>query len=191
MTGQGSVQHGASSVLGAVRFTAIEAADVPALTAIMRAAFDESSLRHTGIAHGGPPGYDTGEFLTRWAVGNPTAWAVHADTGDPAAVADAVVGAVITFPGADGHHTLGCLFVDPHAQRRGLGGQIWDEVSARFPDAESWTLETPEHATSNHTFYERRCGFRLLRTELDAEGQVSRVYRRAPGRARRDPVGPR
>lgn len=152
--------------------TCIDASHVRDLTAMMTASFDDSARRNTGRARGGPPGYDTGEFLREWAVGNPSAW--------QAADGDRVVGVVVVFPGADGHHRLGCLFIDPEAQRRGYGGKMWDLVWDRFPQAVTWTLDTPESEVSNHVFYERRCGFVLAeQVEADeADGGPSRVYRR-------------
>lgn len=161
--------------------TPIDASDVPGLTAMMTASFDDSTRRHAGGERGGPPGYDSQDFFYEWAVGKPFAW--KASDGDQ------VVGAVFVFPGEDGHHYLGRLFVDPGAQRRGYGGRIWDQVYARFPEALSWTLDTPERETSNHAFYERRCGF-VLAEQVEADHGPSRIYRR-PGPAAREAAAER
>ncbi|WP_066461353.1 GNAT family N-acetyltransferase [Sanguibacter suarezii] len=150
--------------------TSIDASDVAGLTAMMTASFDDSTRRNTGRERGGPPGYDTEEFFREWAVGKPYAW--------KAVDGDQVVGAVFAFPGEDGHHYLGRIFVDPAAQRRGYGGRIWDQVYDRFPEALSWTLDTPEAEVSNHLFYEGRCGFVLV-DQVEADDGPSRIYRRS------------
>ena len=39
--------------------------DIPVLTPIMAAAFDDDSKIHTGVEHDGPRGYDDGSLLLR------------------------------------------------------------------------------------------------------------------------------
>ena len=140
--------------------------DVAALTEVMTRAFDDDAQRHLGVDKGGPPGYDTGEFLLRYAF-DPRARAFTA-------ILDArPVGAIIVFPGADGDHVLGCMFTDPQVQRRGVGTALFAYVEEAFP-ARSWTLETPACATSNLRFYAQRCGFRQVRVrDDDDEGTMA------------------
>jgi GNAT superfamily N-acetyltransferase len=145
-----------------LRIVPLEPTDVDALTAVMTRAFDDDSRRHLGVAKGGPPGYDTGEFLRRHGLG-PDARAYKAMLNE------APVGAVIVFPRPDGHHTLGCMFTDPDVQRRGIGAALFRHVEAAFP-ARSWTLETPGIAQSNHLFYTGKCGFRKAREHDDPDG---------------------
>ncbi|GIG27017.1 GNAT family N-acetyltransferase [Cellulomonas denverensis] len=57
-----------------------------------------------------------------------------------------------------GRGHVGCLKVAVERQREGFGRRILAEMRARLPEVTTWTLETPEHATSNHRFYES-CGF--------------------------------
>ena len=42
--------------------------DIEEFTEIMKRAFDEDTIRHLGEESGGPPGYDNGEFLRKWAL---------------------------------------------------------------------------------------------------------------------------
>lgn len=133
-----------------LRFDPVTADAVPALTDLMRTAFDDETRRHTDQDRGGPPGYDDGTLLTRHAVNNPWAWQVADERG--------VVGVVIAFPQGEGRGYLGCLVVAVERQREGLGRRILAELRARLPEVTTWTLDTPERATSNHRFYEA-CGF--------------------------------
>jgi GNAT superfamily N-acetyltransferase len=140
----------------------LQRGDVAALTEVMTRAFDDDARRHLGVEKGGPPGYDTGEFLLEHGF-DPRARAY-------AAVLDGrPVGAVIVFPGDDGNHVLGCMFTDPAAQRRGIGAALFAHVEAAFP-ARSWTLETPGFAASNHRFYTEKCGFRKAGERDDPDG---------------------
>ena len=138
------------------------ATDVDALTAIMTRAFDDDARRHLGADRGGPPGYDTGEFLRRWGL-DPAA------SGSPAGAAGRPVGAVIAFPRETGHHVLGCVFTDPEAQRRGVGAALMRHVEELHP-GRSWTLETPAVATSNHRFYVEKCGYEKVAERDDPDG---------------------
>lgn len=149
-----------------LRIVPLEPGDIDALTRVMTRAFDDDSRRHLGVDKGGPPGYDTGEFLRKHGL-DPYARAFEA------VLDDALVGAVIVFPRDDGHHVLGCMFTDPEVQRRGIGAALFEHVEARFP-ARSWTLETPGFAESNHRFYVEKCGF-LKVDERDDPGGVGRM----------------
>jgi predicted N-acetyltransferase YhbS len=140
----------------------LEPGDVDALTAVMTRAFDDDARRHLGVPKGGPPGYDTGEFLREHGF-DPRARAFAA------VQSGALVGAIIVFPREDGHHVLGCMFTDPGLQRRGIGSALFRHVETAFP-ARSWTLETPGFATSNHRFYAEKCGFRKVCEKDDPDG---------------------
>ena len=142
---------------GQVEIRPIDGGDVEELTAVMTRAFDDDARRHLGEERGGPEGYDDGSFIRRWCLHRNARCYV-------ARVGGAVAGAINVFPGADGEGSsvLGCLFVDPARQRRGLGGELWRFAAAAHP-SRKWRLETPAWATSNHSFYERTCGFRKLR----------------------------
>jgi GNAT superfamily N-acetyltransferase len=143
---------------------------IDALTGVMTRSFDDDARRHLGTDRGGPPGYDTGEFLRRYGL-DPGASAFEAVLdGRP-------VGAVISFPRPDGHHVVGCLFTDPEVQRRGIGSALMRHVEDTHPGS-SWTLETPDFALSNHRFYAERCGYRKVdeRDDPDDADGVGKVF---------------
>ncbi len=153
---------GERTAAGALRIVPLQAGDVDALTDVMTRAFDDDARRHLGVPKGGPPGYDTGEFLLEHGF-DPRARAfVAALEGRP-------VGAIIAFPREDGRHVLGGLFTDPDVQRRGIGAALFAHVEAAIP-ARSWTLETPAFAASNHRFYTEKCGFRKAGERADPGG---------------------
>jgi GNAT superfamily N-acetyltransferase len=147
---------------GDLRIVPLEAGHVDALTEVMTRSFDDDARRHLGVPKGGPPGYDTGEFLRRHGL-DPSAGAFAAALGGR------LVGAVIAFPRRDGDHVLGCIFTEPLLQRRGIGTALFRHVEAAFR-GRSWTLETPGFASSNHAFYEERCGFHKVAERPDPEG---------------------
>jgi GNAT superfamily N-acetyltransferase len=145
-----------------LRIVPLQPDDVEPLTEVMTRAFDDDAQRHLGVAKGGPPGYDSGEFLRQHGL-SPLAHAF-------AALLDEVpVGAIIVFPRPDGHHVVGAMFTDPAVQRRGIGQALFRHVEAAFP-GRSWTLETPGFALSNHRFYAAKCGFAKVRERDDPDG---------------------
>jgi len=156
------VDPGEGTAGSAPRIVPLQAGDVDALTAVMTRAFDDDARRHLGAPKGGPPGYDNGEFLRGYGLDPQARAFVAVLEGRP-------VGAIIVFPREDGHHVLGGLFTDPAVQRRGIGAALFRFVEDRFP-ARSWTLETPAFATSNHRFYEEKCGFRKAGERADPSG---------------------
>lgn len=132
--------------------------DVPAMTAIMKRAFDEDSRRHLGGETGGPEGYDDGTFLRRFAL-NPRSDAYKVlRGGEP-------VGCVIIWPRPNGENMLGCMFVDTAAQDQGLGLRIWRRMEQKYPDARVWRSETPAFSRRNHHFYVNKCGFHIVRIQ--------------------------
>ncbi len=145
--------------------------DVQELTEIMTRAFNDDSRRHLGKDQGGPPGYNTGEFIRQNAFHS-------GGKAFKALLKDRIAGCIIVFPAKDGHHHLGCMFTDPAHQRKGIGKTLFDYVELTLP-GKSWTLETPAFARSNHRFYEDRCGFTKIReTPPDDEPGVQYVYRK-------------
>lgn len=124
--------------------------DADELTRVMTRAFDDDARRHLGEEKGGPPGYDDGSFIARWAF--------HKDVRSYVArLGQAIVGATFVFPDPE-KAILGCIFVDPAWQRKGIGETLWHHVSTLHP-SRRWKLETPSWALSNHVFYEGRLGF--------------------------------
>jgi ribosomal protein S18 acetylase RimI-like enzyme len=148
-------------------FEKIIETDIPELTAVMTRAFDDDSQKHLGKERGGPEGYDNGDFFRKWLFG------YNESTGYKIIADDKIIGAFIVWILPDDQNILGTIFVDPAYQDQGVGTRAWQFIEATYPDTQSWTLETPVWATKNHHFYEKKCGFRKLKTE---EEQI--IYRK-------------
>ncbi len=140
-------------------FETITEADIPELTRVMTRAFDDDARRHLGLEHGGPPGYDTGDFFRQWLFG------YDETDGYKVLRAGHIVGAMIVWILPEGHNVLGTIFVDPDAQNQGVGTRMWQFIEARYPATKSWRLATPRWATRNHHFYAAKCGF----TRVDSD----------------------
>ncbi|AKG35587.1 GNAT family N-acetyltransferase [Paenibacillus durus] len=136
----------------------IEDSDVAALTEIMTRSFDNDALVSLGEEKGGPEGYDTEEFIRRWALESPSeSFKVLLD--------ERIVGAVIIFIHENNENFLGNLFVDPALQSHGVGLSIWEAIERKYPDTKKWTTETPGFSRRNHHFYVNKCGFKIVRIE--------------------------
>ncbi|MFD1773037.1 GNAT family N-acetyltransferase [Paenibacillus rhizophilus] len=132
--------------------------DVEALTEIMTRSFDNDALVSLGEDKGGPEGYDTGEFIRRWALESPSeSFKVLLD--------GRIVGAVIVFIHENNENFLGNLFVDPALQSQGVGLSIWEAIEREYLDTKKWTTETPGFSRRNNHFYVNKCGFKIVRIE--------------------------
>jgi GNAT superfamily N-acetyltransferase len=88
-----------------------------------------------------------------------------------------VIGGLIVWIFEHGHNRLGTIFVDPDAQDQGVGSRAWAFVEQTYPDARSWTLDTPGWATKNHHFYQKKCGFAKVGEEVRGDCVIF-VYRK-------------
>jgi GNAT superfamily N-acetyltransferase len=154
-------------------FEEIAEADIPDLTEVMTRAFDDDAQRHLGQEHGGPDGYDNGDFFRKWLFG-------YAETnGYKVLNQGQIVGGIIVWILPDGHNIIGTVFVDPALQNKGMGTRLWQFIEARYPQTKSWRLSTPSWATKNHYFYETKCGFQRVQSDPivgSPEGEF--VYRK-------------
>ncbi|OQB04100.1 MAG: Acetyltransferase (GNAT) family protein [Spirochaetes bacterium ADurb.Bin215] len=146
----------------------LERQDIAEATAVMKRAFDDDSRRHLNQETGGPPGYDTGEFLRKNGFN-------RAARSFKAVVDGLIAGVIIVFLGKDGNHYLDCMFTDPDRQRKGIGRALFGYVEQTFPGS-SWKLDTPIFAKSNHKFYEQKCGFKKIGEQAAEDGMPCVIY---------------
>ena len=146
----------------ALSFAEITEEDIPKVTEVMTRAFDDDSQKHLGIDRGGPEGYDNGDFFRKWLFGHDESIGYKVLSGDE------IVAATIVWIFAYGKNVLGTIFVDPAHQDSGVGTRAWQFIESTYPEARSWTLETPSWATKNHYFYAEKCGFHRVREKSDS-----------------------
>jgi GNAT superfamily N-acetyltransferase len=133
------------------------------LTQIMKKAFDDDTIRFAGKKEGGgPPGYDNGEFLKKWAPQG-KAYTIFAD--------EKIVGAIIVFPNNQGVNILGNIFIDPNYQNHGIGAKAIKIAEKKHPN-QKWMLETPNWATRNHHFYEKM-GYKKIKENYDDNEKIT------------------
>jgi len=139
-------------------FHEIDEKDVPALTAVMKRAFDDDARKHLGKESGGPDGYDNGEFFRTWL------FPYQESKGFKIVSGDEVIAGIIVWILPEGHNILGTIFVDPDYQDIGVGQAAWRFIEATYPETKSWRLATPTWATKNHHFYVK-CGFQEVESD--------------------------
>jgi GNAT superfamily N-acetyltransferase len=139
-----------------LEFMKVTKDDINPLTLIMRRAFDEDTKRHLGKEAGGPPGYDNGEFISKWYIqSGADAYKVLYN--------GKLIGGFNIFHGRDSSYFLGNIFIDPKVQDQGIGTQIWHRIEKMYPDAKKWGTETPGFSKRNHNFYVNKCGFCIIK----------------------------
>lgn len=142
-----------------ISFEAITDKDIVELTSIMRESFNLDSAVNLGNGvKNGPPGYDNGEFLNKWALHN-------ASTSFKILRSYECIGGVILWITEKQINKLGCLFLKPELQGRGIGTDLWKCIENMYPETKIWYTETIGYSMSNHHFYVNKCGFNIIRIE--------------------------
>lgn len=141
-------------------FEELQEKDIAILAPIMKRAFDEDARIHLGEEQGGPPGYDNGDFLRRYAIED------EASTAFQFSMEGRIIGAVILWIDDNtNQNILGNLFIDASIENKGLGKTVWDFIEREFPQTKIWRTDTPIFSHRNHHFYINKCGFHVVRIE--------------------------
>lgn len=152
-----------------LEFRKFNMGDIELFTKIMKRAFDKDTQIHLHQAAGGPPGYDTGEFLRKWALHKAsTAFTIYKD--------DIPIGATIVWINANNENFLGTIFLDPDYQEKGIGLSVWNFIEQEFPETKIWRTETPGFSKRNHHFYVNKCGFKIVKIE-DPKDELMSSYK--------------
>lgn len=155
-----------------LNFKTMEEIDIPALTPVMKRAFDDDAQKHLGKESGGPPGYDNGDFFRTWLL------PYQESVGYKIISREIVIGGIIVWILPEGNNILGTIFVDPEYQDLGVGWNTWQFIEEIYPDTKSWRLGTPVWATKNHHFYQK-CGFERVDSDpLIPPEEDSVIYRK-------------
>lgn len=132
--------------------------DIENLVPIMKAAFDYDTKIHLGKEAGGPPGYDDGTFLRRWALDKlATSYCIYFNS--------VLIGGVILWINSNNENNLGNLFIDINYEDKGIGTKVWQEIERMYPNTKVWNTETPIFSHRNHNFYVNKCGFHIVKIE--------------------------
>lgn len=150
-----------------IQYTDLTQSDIPILTPIMKAAFDEDTRMHTALSEDGPWGYDTGELLftllqEKQAVSK-VIWCEKKRIGEYTVLKDGKT------------YTLDMFFIDPKAASKGIGTAVFQDIEKAYPDAEQWNVETPAYSARNRHFYEK-CGFKVIREKTYSDGAKSLIF---------------
>ncbi|MFX1294898.1 MAG: GNAT family N-acetyltransferase [Promethearchaeota archaeon] len=153
--------------------------DINELTDIMTKAFDDDAQKHLGKDHGGPEGYNNGDFFKKWL------FPYHESKGYKAIneTTGKIEGAIIVWILPENEfNSVGTIFVDPKEQRKGIATLLWKHIEKEHPEKKLWILETPEWAEAAHRFYEK-IGFHRTEKKEYSEGKENFyvfVYKKEP-----------
>ena len=128
--------------MAGLHFLKAGTSDALILNCISKQSFD-SDVEVGAPSAGGPPGYMSLKFHMKMALSN------HlyklTDNG-------LIVGGAILFPEGDTLN-IGRIFISPEHFRKGYGLYMMREIEAMFPEAKSFTLDTPAWNTRTNAFY--------------------------------------
>ncbi|MGY5872749.1 MAG: GNAT family N-acetyltransferase [Candidatus Thorarchaeota archaeon] len=141
--------------------------DAATLTDICKRAF-HSDVDFGTDGTGGPPGYDSVEWNSRMISSNFEHYYKILDE-------DQIVGGFIAGTRCKGYHVCERIYVDPESQRKGIGESAFELVWERYPQAQVWTLGTPEWNTRTKNFYEK-LGFVQIGFTYDVPHWRGRFY---------------
>ena len=139
--------------------------DAPTLCAASTPSFDDDARRFFGMEAGGPPGYNDLQYHISLAASTAykeqyTYYKILWD--------QEIIGGIVIFPQSNDTCHLGCIFILPEYQSRGLGAQCLAFLDQEYPKAKRWTLSTPSCCTRNQHFYEKH-GFVKVGEEGEPE----------------------
>jgi len=124
-----------------------EAQDAATFTDICERAFHSDVEFGTG-REGGPPGYDSIEWNSQRIASNFVHYyKIFED--------ERVVGGFISGLRSRGYHVCERIFVDPDYHRSGVASRAFSLVWDEYPEAQLWTLGTPEWNVRTRNFYEK------------------------------------
>ena len=125
-----------------LQFMKAGTADAPVLNAISKHAFD-SDMEVGAPSTGGPPGYMSLKYHMKMARSGH----LFKLTED-----GLIIGGAILFPDGDTLN-IGRIFINPDHHRKGYGIRMMQEIEAMFPDARTYTLDTPVWNARTNAFY--------------------------------------
>lgn len=141
-----------------IKFKQMYEKDIESLVPIMKAAFDYDTKIHLGREEGGPPGYDDGTFLRKWALDkSATSYCIYWE--------EVLIGGTILWINEDNNNYLGTIFIDINYENKGIGTKVWHEIEGMYPNTKVWNTETPIFSYRNHNFYVNKCGFHIVKIE--------------------------
>lgn len=142
-----------------LEFSELIEKDIDVLFPIMKRAFDEDTRIHLGKDSGGPPGYDNGDFLRKYALDiDSTSYKIMLD--------GKVIGAIILWINEETNQNfLGNIFIDVDLENKGVGKTVWDFIENEYPKTKVWRTETAIFSRRNHNFYVNKCGFHVIKIE--------------------------
>ncbi len=116
----------------------------------------------------GPPGYDSIEWNSKRMTTNFVHYYKILEN-------ERVVGGFISGTRRKGYHVCERIFVDPDYQHIGLGLRAFDLIWDKYPEAQLWTLGTPEWNVRTKNFYEK-LGFVQIGFTYDVPDWRGRFY---------------
>ena len=155
-----------------VKLEKITEEDIPELTQAMTKAFDDDTQKYLGVEKGGPEGYDNGGFFRKWL------FPYDECEGYKILVDGKIVGGLLVWLAEDRNYTWGTVFVDPAWQNKGICTQAWKAIESLYPDATSWTLDTPSYSKKNHKVYEKLGFVKVREVDTPEHRGTSFVYRK-------------
>lgn len=85
---------------------------------------------------------------------------------------DTPIGAILVDNRGNGEYYLGCLCVIPEFQGKGIGTKAFQYILDYYVDWNKVTLITPADKEENIAFYTKKCGFKIVGTEMDGNVKV-------------------
>lgn len=74
---------------------------------------------------------------------------------------DQIIGNISIRDNQDNTYHLGCLCVISDYENKGIGQEALKFIEIEFPNATTWTLETPADKVRNHYFY-KKAGYNIV-----------------------------
>lgn len=128
--------------------------DIKISSLLVQEAFNADSQMYLGFDDG-PTGYDNGELLQKYFVGNPNAFVIFSGHQVIAAVS-------LKIDAETQVNEMEILVVRADLENQSYGTKIWQKIETMYPETRIWKVNTPAFSKRNIAFYVNKCGFKVV-----------------------------
>lgn len=153
-----------------IAYKKAEMTDAENLLRVQMRAFNDETRRFGPGRDGGPPGYDSLDFVKGMIQ---SSYFYHKILLD-----GTIIGGFNVKKVADGQYKLDLFFIDPLFHNQGIGTKTLAFINTCFADAKKWFVETPGYSVRNHHVYEKAGYKKVGESEREPDGFYLIYYER-------------
>lgn len=153
-----------------IEYKKAEMTDTENLLRAQMRAFNDETRRFGPGRDGGPPSYDSLDFVKGMIQNGYFYYKILYDRE--------IIGGFNVEKISDGHYKIDMFFIDPQFHDKGIGTKVLAFIDNCFVDAKRWSLETPGYSVRNQHLYEKAGYKKVGESERETDGFYLIYYER-------------